>query len=442
MFRWTTGANRPCDGVNRRQFIQVGGLAALAFGLPDWLRARALTPERNRKDVNCILIWAQGGPSHLDLFDPKPDAPVEIRGEFGTIPTCDPAVRICEHLPRLARHFDKFSLVRGGDPQNGSHGLADYMLMSGQRRNPALTYPCYGSVIAQQRGYKNDMLPFVQIGGSIDRTFNGGVAGFLGDQFNPFEVIGDPNNPGFRVRDLSVANQDAALRLERRRRMLIELEKFQQGVERSAASPVAARDAFYEKAFNLITSPRAKIAFDLNREPDKLRDEYGRNAFGQSCLMARRLIEAGVHFVTVTDGGWDTHQNNFAAIKTRLAPKLDQGYATLLKDLHARGLLDSTLVIWMGDFGRTPKVNSSAGRDHWATAHTIAIGGGGAPLGKVIGQTDGLGERVIDTPVRPADLAATIYTLLGVPLDTGFQSPDGRPVQLVSEGHVVRELIA
>ncbi len=441
MFRLTTGVNRPCDGINRRQFVQVGSLAALAFGLPEWLRARAMAPDLNRKTVNCILIWAQGGPSHLDLFDPKPDAPVEIRGEFGTIPTCDPSVRFCEHLPRLARHFDKFSLIRGGDPQNGSHGLADYMLMTGHRLNPSLIYPCYGSVIAQKRGYKNDMLPFVQIGSNIDRRFNGGVAGILGDQFNPFEVNGDPNNPGFRVRDLSAPNLDAIKRLERRRSMLAEVEKFQEGVEKTSSSSVIARDAFYEKAFSLITSPLAKKAFDLNREPEKVRDDYGRNAFGQSCLLARRLIESGVHFVTVTDSGWDTHQNNFAAIKTRLAPKLDQGYSALLRDLHARGMLDSTLVIWMGDFGRTPKVNSSAGRDHWATAHTICIGGGGAPLGKVIGRTDSQGERVVDSPVRPADLAATIYTLLGVPLDTWFHSPDGRPVQLVSEGHVVRDLV-
>src|SRR5581483_5394084 len=224
---------------------------------------------------------------------------------------------------------------------------------------------CYGSVIAKERGYVNGMLPFVQLSRNIDRRFNGGIAGFLGDQYNPFEVPDDPNNPNFRVRDLSLAG--SADRLQRRYAMLHELDKYQRGVE-SAAPPVQARDAFYEKAHDLITSPAAKKAFAVAQEPDKVRDQYGRTTFGQGCLLARRLIEAGVQFVTVTSGGWDTHQNNFKSLKDRLLPPLDRGYATLLQDLQDRGLLDSTLVVWFGDFGRTPKVNPSAGRDHWATA--------------------------------------------------------------------------
>lgn len=442
MFRLPTSSSSACDGFSRRQFLQVGGLSAIALGLPEWLRARAEQPTASRKDVNCILLWMQGGPSHLDLFDPKPDAPREIRGEFKTIATKDPEVRFSEHLPKLAANFDKFSVIRGGDPQNGSHGLADYMLMSGHRFNPSLVYPCYGSVIAEQRGYKNDMLPFVQLGGNVDRSFNGGVAGILGDQFNPFEVQGDPSQPGFRVRDLSLANDQAVQRLARRRRMLEELEKHQKAIEETGAAAVQARDVFYDKAFSLITSPAAKKAFDLSLEPERTRDEYGRNSFGQSCLLARRLIEAGVHFVTVTEGGWDTHQNNFSTLKDRRLPRLDQGYAALLRDLSSRGLLDDTLVIWMGDFGRTPKVNSSAGRDHWSTAHTICMGGGGAPCGHVIGRTDGLGERVVDCPVNPADLAATVYHLLGVPSDTWRRAPDGRPVRLIDEGRVVKELVS
>lgn len=441
MLRFSSAPASSCDGVNRRGFLQAGALSSLAFALPDWLRAQAAKPAIARKQVNCILLWMQGGPSHIDTFDPKPEASADIRGEFGTVATKDTSVRICEHLPKLASQFEHFSIVRGGDPQNGSHGLADYMLMSGQKFNPSLVYPCYGSVVAQQRGYKKDMLPFVQFGGSVDRSFNGGGAGILGDQFNPFEVQGDPSQPGFRVRDLSLGQNDAAQRFQRRRKMLEELESYQKKIDDAGSPAVAARDAFYEKAFSLLTSPNAKRAFDLTQEPEKLREEYGKNAFGQSCLLARRLIEAGVHFVTISEGGWDTHQNNFRALKTGRLPRLDQGYATLLKDLATRGLLDSTLVIWMGDFGRTPKINSAAGRDHWATAHSICLGGGGAARGKVIGRTDGQGERVIDTPVGPADLAATIYHLLGVPAGTWFKAPDGRPVQLVTEGRVVKELL-
>lgn len=441
MFRLSLDRFASCDGVSRRQFVQLGALAGLGLGLPQWLRAQAAQPVP-RTDVSCILLWAQGGPSHLDTFDPKPDAPTEIRGEFGVVKTTDPTVYLCEHLPRLAQQFDKYSIIRGGDPQNGSHGVADYMLMTGHRLNPAVIHPCYGSVIAKQRGYRDGLFPFVQIGANIDRRFNAGIAGLIGDQFNPFEVIGDPNNPNFRVRDLSLANAAEAERLERRRTMLQELEKFQKRVEAADGTGVQARDAFYEKAFGLITSPQAKEAFDLKQEPDKLRAEYGRNPFGQGCLLARRLVEAGVHFVTVTDGGWDTHQNNFTALKGRQLPKLDQAFGTLLRDLADRGRLEKTLVIWMGDFGRTPRINPSAGRDHWSTATVICMGGGGVPPGRIIGRTDGNAERVVDQPVRPADLAATVYALLGVPPETWFTAPDGRPIPLLAEGHVVRDLLS
>jgi hypothetical protein len=439
MFRVSTGSSRNCEGMSRRQFLQVGGLSAFALSLPNWLRAVADQP-RARTDVNCILMWMQGGPSHIDTFDPKPDAPVEVRGEFGVTPTADPSVFICEHLPKLAREFDKYSIIRGCDPKNGSHGVADYMMMTGHRLNPSVVYPCFGSTVAKERGYKEGMLPFVQLGSNIDRRFNAGIAGLLGDQYNPFEVTGDPSARNFRVRDLSLASSTDAARLERRHRMLAKLEAYQHNME-SDGGPVRARDVFYEKAFSLITSPKAKQAFDLDQEPPRLRDTYGRTGFGQSCLLARRLIEAGVHFVTITDAGWDTHQNNFRALKDRLLPRIDQGYSALLRDLQARGLLDNTLVVWMGDFGRTPKVNSSAGRDHWASAASVCIGGGGVKTGRVVGCTNALAEFVVDCPVAPEDLAATIYHALGVPLDTQYHTPDGRPVQLVPQGRPVRELI-
>ncbi len=441
MFDIQTGVSSDCTGVSRRAFLRVGALSAFGLSLPGFLRQLQAAPRApSKKTVNCLLLWMQGGPSHIDTFDPKPDAPVEIRGEFSTVPTTLPGVRISEHLPLLAKQTDKYSIIRGHDPKNGSHGVADHLMMSGHKFNPAMAFPCFGSVVAKERGYQDGMFPFVQLGRAIDRRFNGGVAGFLGDQYNAFEVHEDPNAPVFRVRDLSVAGDAERARLERRYTMLNELDRQQRAVERGVTS-VKARDEFYEKAHGLITSPAAKRAFDLNQEPDKVREQYGRTPFGQSCLLARRLVEAGVHFVTVTDGGWDTHQNNFRSLKDRKLPALDRGYAALLQDLSDRGLLDNTLVVWFGDFGRTPKVNPSAGRDHWATAGVACLGGGGVKRGEVVGATNQLAEFVTDSPVSPQDLAATIYHTLGVPLHTWYRAQDGRPIELVPEGKPIRQLV-
>jgi uncharacterized protein (DUF1501 family) len=436
MFNLFTTRSRDCSGLSRRGFLQVGGLATLGLTLHGYMRATAANPPKQAK--NCILLWMQGGPSHHDSFDPKPEAPAEVRGEFGTIPTTLPGVHIAEHLPLLARNTDKYSIIRGHDPKNGSHGIADHLMMTGHKFNASLPFPCFGSVVAKQRGYKDGMPPFVQLGRAIDRRFNGGIAGFLGDEFNPFEVPDDPSRPNFSVRDLSVADP-ARQRLDRRYAMLAELDRFEAAGEASA--PAKARDAFYEKAHGLITSPRARKAFDLADETPRTRERYGANAFGQSCLLARRLIESGVQFVTVTDGGWDTHQNNFRSLKDRKLPILDRGYSALLEDLSTRGLLDDTLVVWFGDFGRTPKINPSAGRDHWASAGVACMGGGGVKVGEVVGATNKLGEFVTDGLVTPQDLAATIYTALGVPLNTWFKTQDGRPIELCPEGKPVKQLL-
>ncbi|HYT87630.1 MAG TPA: DUF1501 domain-containing protein [Gemmataceae bacterium] len=435
-----------CTGVSRREFLRVGGLSALGLSLPAFFRlqqqAAASTPAPRRQATNCILLWMQGGPSHIDTFDPKPNAPAEIRGEFGTIPTRQAGVRISEHLPLLARQFDKLSLIRGHDPRNGSHGVADHLMMSGRPFNPAMAFPCFGSVVARERGYRDGMFPFVQLGRNIDRRFNGGVAGFLGDQYNPFEVTDDPSAATFRVRDLSLPSGEAGARLQRRYEMLNEMDRAPSQGESRPSPAVEARDAFYERAHSLITSPAARRAFAIEQEPSRVRDAYGRNTLGQSCLLARRLIEGGVHFVTVTDGGWDTHTNNFRSLKDRLLPRLDRAYAALLQDLSDRGLLDSTLVVWFGDFGRTPKVNPSAGRDHWATAGVACMGGGGIKRGEVVGATNAQGEVVVDSRVTPQDLAATIYHALGIPLHTWYRAQDGRPIELVPEGRPVRQLIS
>src|SRR6266545_1828665 len=225
MLDLTTGVASDCSGVSRRTFLRVGGLAAFGLGLPQFLQAKAEAPLAKAKAKRCILLWMQGGPSHIDTFDPKPNAPAEIRGEFGTVPTRIPGVRISEHLPLLARQFDKLSLIRGHDPRNGSHGVADHLMMSGRPFNPAMAFPCFGSVIAKERGYRDGMFPFVQLGRNIDRRFNGGVAGFLGDQYNPFEVTDDPSAATFRVRDLSLPSGEAGARLQRRYEMLNEMDR-------------------------------------------------------------------------------------------------------------------------------------------------------------------------------------------------------------------------
>src|SRR5438445_692914 len=307
-----------CSGLSRRSFLRVGGLAAFGLTLPTYLKAIAEQPVypggTTKKAKRCILLWMQGGPSHHDSFDPKPEAPAEVRGEFGTVPTTLPGVRFCDPLPMLAKQTDKLAVIRGHDPKNGSHGVADALMMSGRPFNASLPFPCYGSVVAKERGYVDGMLPFVQLGKAIDRRFNGGIAGFLGDEFNPFEVQEDPSTAVFRVRDLSVGTSAERSRLDRRYAMLSETEHYQRSAE---ANPgvVKARDEFYEKAHGIITSPAAKKAFDIAAEPDRVRERYGKNMLGQQCLLARRLVEAGVQFVTVTDGGWDTHTDNFKSLK-------------------------------------------------------------------------------------------------------------------------------
>jgi hypothetical protein len=431
MFEAVIGRHADCEHPTRREVMQVGALGAFGLTLPGLLRAQAAAASQGRsnRDVNCILLWMQGGPSHHDTFDPKPDAPAEIRGEFKTIATTLPGVHYVEHLPLLARAAHKTALLRNFNPRNGSHGTADAEMMTGHKYTPTLTYPCYGSVIAKEKGYREGLPPFVQMGTSIDRRFGGGVAGFLGNALNPFEIPGDPSAAGFSVRDVQPPNGVPYARIERRLEMLAALDNWQRAGE-NVPDSVASMDTFYQKAHSMITAPRTKSAFDIAREPDKLRDGYGRNRFGQSCLLARRLIEAGVRFVTVTDGGWDTHQNNFRSLKDRKLPPLDQALSCLLTDLENRGMLESTLVVWMGDFGRTPKINSAAGRDHWATAGNVIFAGGGTAAGVCVGKTDKEGSAPEGKNYYTPDVAATIYKALGISLETVYHTPDGRPIHL------------
>lgn len=443
MFDITRGQSSACDGLTRREMLRIGTIGALGLSLPQVLRmehyakAAGSTPKDN---LSVILLWMQGGPSHIDSFDPKPDAPAEIRGEFGVIPTRLPGVQVTEYLPRLAANLDKYSIIRSGYSYNASHGVADAYMLSGYRFTASVVYPTYGSVVAKELGYRNGMPPYIQLGTNIDRRFNGGVAGYIGNEYNPFEVSEDPNSSRFSIDGIALPGGVSASRFSRRQKMLSQLDSWQQKVEESSDA-VGAMDSFYEKAFGIVTSPKAKRAFDLSTEHPRLRDEYGRNKFGQSCLLARRLVQSGVRFVTVTDGGWDTHQNNFTGLKRKL-PILDQGYAALLRDLHNQGMMDNTLVVWLGDFGRTPKVNPSAGRDHWAGSTVFTLGGGGIKTGEVIGRSNEYAEQPATDPIQVEDIAATLYTLLGIPCDKHYTTPDGRPLAINANGRVLSELLA
>lgn len=440
MFELGFGSSRSCDGVSRRNFLRVGALGALGLSLPDLLRARARAADPGRGDVACILLWLQGGISHIDSFDPKPEAPNEIRGEFGTIATNVPGISVCDPLPMLAMQQDKYAILRSLNPKNGSHGVADAYVMSGHPFSPALTYPAYGAVVARERGDKTSLPSYVQLGTAIDQRFGGGVAGFLGDQYNPFVLPGDASNPAFRVRDVSLLGSMDREHFDRRMRVLDAVDRWQERMEETPDA-IDATDSFYQKAYSLITSPEAKRAFDLSKEDPRLRDRYGRHSLGHGCLLARRLIEAGTRFVTVTDGGWDTHQNNFRSLKDRLLPRLDSALSALLQDLTDRGLLESTLVVVLSDFGRTPKVNPSAGRDHWSTASVALFAGAGIRPGQAVGATNALAEAPVQAPYYTEDVAATIYDRLGIPLNTTHTTPDGRPIQVVYEGRPIPELL-
>jgi hypothetical protein len=417
--------------------MQVGALGGLGLSLDMALRARADSTTTSR-ELNCILVWTQGGTSHIDSIDPKPEANADIRGEFSTISTALPGVQFTELMPHFAKRLGQFSVLRNLNPRNGSHSVADAIMLSGKPFNQTITYPCFGSVIAKERGKRNSMPPFVQLGSNVDRRMRGGLAGYLGIEHNPFEVPGDPNSESYTVRDVTPPGGLSLARFEQRRKALSLLDTLPRKAEQNAGA-LEATDKFYQNAFEVISSPQTKKAFDLSAEKAATRDAYGRNYFGQSCLLARRLVESGARFVTVSDGGWDTHSTNFKTLRTKLPP-VDQGIPALIDDLQQRGLLDTTLVAWMTDFGRTPVINANAGRDHSSTASYICMAGCGTPAGSVIGKTDATATRTEGGEYYAHDVAATIYSKLGIPLDTSHVAPDGRPIWLC-DGEPIKELM-
>jgi uncharacterized protein (DUF1501 family) len=432
-----------CDGIARRDFLHLGvaGIFGMGLTLPRLLAAR----RESTTDVSLIYLFLHGGLSTIDTFDLKPEAPAEFRGAFRPIATCVPGIRIGEHLPRLARHVDKLSLVRSFRHPNSDHGPADHYMLTGYFPqagfNPGLMpnnqNPAHGAIIAHKLGPRGSVPAYV----CLPRMHPSTGSAYLGPTAAPFVIDADPNDPSFAVPDLVPPPSVRADRLDARRRLLTGLDRYQQAAELRSRSPAQTVQVFQRKAFELITSPAAKKAFDIHAESDRLRDAYGRNTLGQSCLMARRLVEAGVRCVTIDHSNWDTHNDNFATLKRQLLPALDAGLSTLLADLADRRLLERTLVIVTGEFGRTPRINKDAGRDHWGPAFTVALVGGGIVGGRVVGKTDARAERPIDSPYGPEDLSATLCHLLGIDPKDEVITPDGRPVALVNQGRLIDELL-
>jgi uncharacterized protein (DUF1501 family) len=437
------------DGLVRRDFLRLGTASLFGMGwcLPDVLarQARAADSGKPTREVSLIYVFLHGGLSTIDTFDLKPDAAADFRGEFKPIRTNVPGIQIGEHLPRLAGHMDKLALIRSFRHHNSDHGPADHYMLTGYFPqagfNPNLTpnnqRPAHGAIIARKLGPRGSVPPYV----CLPKMHPSFGSAYLGASCSPFVVNADPNAPNFSVPDVVPPPLLAADRLEARRQLLRDVDRFQQSVEARANKHAQAVNVFQQKAFELMTSAEAKKAFDIHAETDKLREDYGRNALGQSCLMARRLVQAGVRCVTIDHSNWDTHDNNFTVLKKQLLPALDAALSTLFRDLSERGLLDSTLVVVTGEFGRTPRINPNAGRDHWGPVFTVALGGGGIKGGRVIGKSDARAERPASDPQGPEDLSATICHLLGIDPEEEFSTPDGRPVKIVNNGRVMHDLL-
>jgi hypothetical protein len=434
--------HRLCNGASRRDFLRVGGLAALGLSLPGLLRTTAAAaespslprPKPTAKSV--ILIYLGGGLSHHDTFDLKPDAPEEIRGKYKPIPTSVPGLMVGELLPQVARVMDKVCLVRSGSHENDHHETATNWVLSGRFGSAFGDYPSMGAVVAHETGFTGLLPPYVATPKNPSFSWELGKSAWLGGRYESFKA-GDPNQPNYHVRDLSVDQPLSQKTLERRKSLLAAVDSLAGRVK--GDDQMATYDEFQRHAAEMVLSTEAQSAFDMNREPAEMRDRYGRTDFGQGCLLARRLIERGVKFVTVTNGGWDHHKKIWNGLEKRV-PVFDQCYSALISDMHERGLLNDTLVLVMGEFGRTPKINKDAGRDHWGRAGSLLFAGAGVRGGKVVGATDKEGAFVTDRPVRPADVAFTVFNALGINPRKQLITPEGRPVEILDQGGRIDEL--
>jgi len=448
--------------ASRRELLCAGGLSLLGLSLPELLRGQARAAERPGrrpasfgKAKSCIVIFLKGGPSQLDTFDMKPDAPAEIRGEFRPIATDVPEMMVCDQLPLLARQASKFTVARGVCHADNDHASAAYGMSTGNAyprptnlagKSTREDHPHLGSAVAAVEASRCPVPPFAMVPQYlvVNGEFRSGQnAGFLGSRYDPLVPGGDPSSPDFKPVDLGLGASLAPEQLRHRRQLLKSVNDHFGRLGKDA--PLRAVDAYYEKAFALLESGLTSEALDIQREPTAIRERYGRNFFGQSLLLARRLVEAGVRLVHVNCmssifGGlenWDTHKDNFALLKHPLLPRADRGVAALLEDLAARGLLSDTLIVVTGEFGRTPKINAVAGRDHWSWAFSVLLAGAGIPGGRLYGATDKQGAYPIDKPVRSGQLAATIYHALGIDATAYVPTLLGRPWQISAEPPVL-----
>ena len=437
---------------NRRDLLKIGALGLTGLALPQLLQAESRHRDRRGRAKSVILLYQFGGPSHIDTFDPKPSAPAEIRGEFRSIATRMPGVRICEHLPRLARLADRYALVRSVSHNQSNHNPGAYYSLTGRQpltnnitaTASALDFPHPGSVVSYLDRKRRNVPPFVSLPWMIeDGPFRtpGEFAGFLGKVHDPLWVLRDPNAADFNVAELSLPPDVSPERVVAREGVMSQLASLSALGDKLSA--VRGMSAYQARAIDLLTSPATQKAFNLHEEDPKLRDRYGRTTYGQSALLARRLVEAGVRFVTVYYSpdlsGWDTHQRNFPTLKDSRLPQTDQTLSALLEDLGDRGLLRETLVYWTGDFGRTPKVNLQGGRDHWAPCQTVLMAGGGIRGGQVYGASDAHGAFPMENPVRPDDITATVFRALGFEPETLIYDQLGRPMP-ISAGEPIAPL--
>lgn len=434
--------NRSSFGWRRRDWLRAGlfgGLGACRWNLADLLRADETRADRGApRGKNAIFIFLDGGQAHMDSWDPKPDGG-ETAGEFRPISTNLSGLDVCEHMPRLAQQADKYAVVRGVRDAIPVHGSGMTLVRAGNRPRASITYPDLGSVIAKEHAAPPGIPPFVSLPVSMTNS-TVEKSGYLGVAYRSFAVREDPNAENFTVRALSMPAGDAAARSQNRASLLADLDTAYRDVD-LADENIAGMDRFYQQAFEILRSPRTREAFDLSREKPATRDRYGRTSLGQGCLLARRLIEAGVRCVTLDYGSWDTHQRNFETMKDKLLPTWDAAVAALLEDLDRRGLLHDTLVWSTGEMGRTPTINKDAGRDHWGKAMSMMLAGGGIKNGQVLGATDREGAEVTDGGVKPEDVAATVLQTLGIDPRTEYEA-GGRPITLIRDGEPIRALFA
>jgi hypothetical protein len=433
-----------CEGFHRRDFLKIGAGGVFGLSLADLLRLEAQAAaegqeKKGRKADSVILLWLAGGPATIDMWDLKPNAPEGIRGEFKPISTKAGGVQICEHLPKMAETVEKATVVRSLYHTIPSHGPATVFMTTGNKPTPALQYPSLGSLTSRLLSPRKGVPPYV----TFNDLRNGaaGQAGYLGTAYNPFVVEAGKGKGNLQVRGITLPTGFTLEELENRDKLRQDFDKRFQALEKSA-DLADGLDAFHKQALEILRSDKTKKAFDLNQETQATRERYGLNPFGQGALAARRLTEAGVRFVTISLGGWDTHSKNFDALSKRLLPSLDQTLSALIEDLDSHGQLDRTIVYCAGEFGRTPKVNKNVGRDHWARSMAVVLAGGGFKRGYVHGTTDAQGMAPATDPCTPDDVSATVFHCLGLNPHQELTTPTGRPIQLFREGKVVEKLLA